>query len=255
MEFALADFDHSLRTVTSPDQVAAVFVEPILGEGGCVPAPAGFLAGLRDRADAHGFLLVFDEVQTGFGRTGRFWAHQHDEVRPDVLVAAKGMTGGLPLSVMAASDELMRQGHQGSQGGTFNGNVLACAAAIATLEVIESEQLVQNADRRGVQLMDGLQQIAASRDGFSDVRGRGLMVGCELTLDDHPDPARAAAIQQNCLDSGLMVQRGGPARNVLRLLPALTVSADEVDTALDIIDDAAAGAPSDRELEHSGANR
>lgn len=237
--FALRELDFLLATVTAPDDTAALIVEPVLGEGGFVPANTAFMQGLRERADRYGFLLVLDEVQTGFGRTGRFWGHEHFGVQPDVLVAAKGMTSGLPLSFMAAPQALMSKAPPGSQGGTYGGNAVACAAAIATLEVIADEHLVDNAASQGRKLLDGLREIAADNDIVGDVRGLGLMLGCEFTgPDGEPDPAAALRVQHNAVDQGLLVQIGGPWRNVLRLLPALVVSDADVDRALRILSDA-----------------
>jgi 4-aminobutyrate aminotransferase len=234
--FALRELDFLLATVTAPEDTAALIVEPVLGEGGFVPANTAFMQGLRERADRYGFLLVMDEVQTGFGRTGRFWGHEHFGIQPDVLVAAKGMTSGLPLSFMAASEALMSKAPPGSQGGTYGGNAVACAAAIATLEVIAGEHLVDNAASQGRKLLDGLRGIAADNDTVGDVRGLGLMLGCEFTgPDGEPDPAAALRVQHSAVDQGLLVQIGGPWRNVLRLLPALVVSDEDVDHALRIV--------------------
>ncbi|HZJ48244.1 MAG TPA: aminotransferase class III-fold pyridoxal phosphate-dependent enzyme, partial [Acidimicrobiia bacterium] len=137
-------------TQSAPRETAALVVEPVLGEGGYVPATPGFLEGLRERCDRHGILLIIDEAQSGFGRTGRFWGHQHFDVRPDVVITAKGLASGFPLSAIAASTELMGRGWPGSQGGTYGGNAVACAAAIATLDVIEEEGLVERASTLGV---------------------------------------------------------------------------------------------------------
>ena len=144
-DFALRELDYLLATVSAPAETAAFLVEPVLGEGGYVPANTAFMEGLRERADRHGILLVLDEVQTGWGRTGRFWGHDHFGVRPDILVTAKGLASGFPLSAIAASAELMAKAWPGSQGGTYGGNAVACAAAIATLDVIQEENLVENA--------------------------------------------------------------------------------------------------------------
>ncbi|MBM7810444.1 aspartate aminotransferase family protein [Saccharothrix algeriensis] len=237
--FALQELDFLLATVSSPDDTAALVLEPVLGEGGFVPANTAFLRGLRERADRHGFLLVADEVQTGVGRTGRFWGHQHFDARPDVLVAAKGLTSGLPLSFIAAPEALMGKALPGSQGGTYGGNAVACAAAIATLDVIEDEGLVGNAAFQGRRLADGLRRIAADNDVIGDVRGLGLMLGCEFaTPEGEPDPAAALRVQQEALGRGLLLQIGGPWRNVLRMLPALVVTDQQVDEALQIISDA-----------------
>ncbi|HSP61183.1 MAG TPA: aspartate aminotransferase family protein, partial [Ornithinimicrobium sp.] len=157
--FALDQLDYTLQTISAPADTAAFVVEPVLGEGGYVPASAEFLAGLRERADRHGILLVVDEVQTGWGRTGRFWGHEHFDGRPDVLVTAKGLASGFPLSGIAASAELMGKAWPGSQGGTYGANAVACAAALATLDVIRDERLVDNAAARGEQLRAGLEQV------------------------------------------------------------------------------------------------
>ncbi|MCP5034947.1 MAG: aminotransferase class III-fold pyridoxal phosphate-dependent enzyme, partial [Actinomycetia bacterium] len=153
VEFALAQFDYLLSTQTSPDETAAVVVEPVLGEGGYVPAPAAFLNGLAKRSREIGALFVADEVQTGFARTGRFWAVDHCGLIPDVLITAKGLASGFPLSAFAASTDLMSRAWPGSQGGTYGGNAVACAAAVATLDVIRDEGLEDNAAERGVQLL------------------------------------------------------------------------------------------------------
>ncbi|MEU9077893.1 aminotransferase class III-fold pyridoxal phosphate-dependent enzyme [Kitasatospora sp. NPDC048538] len=231
---ALRGLDQVLATVSDPDETAAMFVEPVLGEGGYVPAPAGFLAGLRERADRHGILLVVDEIQTGFGRTGRFWAHLHHEgVVPDVLITAKGLASGFPLSAVAASTALMRRARPGSQGGTYGGNPVACAAALATLDVIRDERLVDNAAELGPRLLDGLRAVAAGAPAVADVRGLGLMAGSEFCHPDgSPDPDTARRAQQAAADLGLLLLTCGVHLNVVRMVPALVVTADQIDEAL-----------------------
>ena len=176
-EFALRELDYVLATMTAPAETAAFLVEPVLGEGGYVPANTVFMEGLRERADRHGILLVLDEVQTGWGRTGRFWGHDHFGVRPDILITAKGLASGFPLSGIAASTELMAKAWPGSQGGTYGANAVACAAAIATLDVIQEENLVENARVVGAVLAAGLDKVAAGNPAIGDVRGLGLMLG------------------------------------------------------------------------------
>lgn len=242
--FALRELDFLLATITSPQDTAALVVEPVLGEGGFVPANTPFLEGLRERADRYGFLLVMDEVQTGIGRTGLFWGHEHFGVAPDILVAAKGLTSGLPLSFIAASESLMSRALPGSQGGTYGGNAVACAAAIATLDVIADEHLVANAAARGRTLAHGLRLIAADNAIVGDVRGLGLMLGCEFSTGGEPDPAAAYRVQQRAIELGLLVQIGGPFRNVLRMLPALVVTDEHVDSALRIVSSAVKAAQS-----------
>jgi 4-aminobutyrate aminotransferase len=232
-EFALRELDHLLATQSAPADTAAFLIEPVLGEGGYVPATAEFLAGLRERADRHGILLVLDEVQTGYGRTGTFWAQERFGVRPDVLLIAKGVASGFPLSAVAASDELMRRARPGSQGGTYGGNAVACAAAIATLDVIQDEGLVANSAAQGERLRAGLRTVAEKRSGHGDVRGLGLMLAVEFTdAEGRPDGAAAAAAQRRAGELGLLLLTCGPYGQVVRLIPPLIVTADQVDEAL-----------------------
>jgi len=231
--FALRELDFVLQTISAPAETAAFFVEPVLGEGGYVPANAEFLAGLRERADRHGILLVVDEVQTGFGRTGKFWGHQHFDVRPDVVITAKGLASGFPISAIAAPRELMAKAWPGSQGGTYGGNAVACAAAIATLDVVQSEGLVDNADKMGARLREGLAKVAADVAAIGDVRGLGLMLGNEFVdRDGEPDPAAAARVQQAAAAAGLLLLTCGAAGNVVRMIPPLVVTAEQIDEAL-----------------------
>ncbi|MPZ60171.1 MAG: aminotransferase class III-fold pyridoxal phosphate-dependent enzyme [Propionibacteriales bacterium] len=238
-EFALRELDYILATQTAPDETAAFVVEPVLGEGGYVPANAAFLAGLRERADRHGILLVVDEVQTGSGRTGRFWGHDHFGVVPDVLVTAKGLASGFPLSMMAAPRELMSRAWPGSQGGTYGGNAVACAAALATLDVIRDESLVENAAARGAELADGLVKTAADVPAIGDVRGLGLMQASEFTdADGRPDPAPALRAQQAAAERGLLLLTCGSRGHVVRMIPPLVVNSEQVHEALSIWSDA-----------------
>jgi 4-aminobutyrate aminotransferase len=234
VEYALRGLDHVLCTATSPEETAAFLVEPILGEGGYVPAPPGFLAGLRERADRHGILLVIDEIQTGFGRTGRFWAHQHEAgVTPDILVTAKGLASGFPLSALAAPAALMRRAWPSSQGGTYGGNPVACAAALATLEVIRDEGLVDNAATQGARLLAAVGAAASGVAAISDVRGRGLMVGIEFSHPGgDPDPDTARRAQQAAAAHGLLLLTCGTHGNVVRMIPALVVTAEQIDEAV-----------------------
>jgi 4-aminobutyrate aminotransferase len=240
-KFALRELDQVLATVTAPADTAAFIVEPVLGEGGYVPANSAFLAGLRERADKHGILLIIDEVQTGFGRTGRFWGHDHfvgEPGTPDILVTAKGLASGFPLSAIAASKSLMEQAWPGSQGGTYGGNAVACAAAIATLDVIQEEKLVENAAERGEQLFAGLHEVAAdhpvgARGGIGDVRGLGLMAGTEfVTADGTPDGGTAAKVQAAAGERGLLLLTCGAQGQVVRMIPALVVNGEQIDEGL-----------------------
>ncbi|MDT0220846.1 aminotransferase class III-fold pyridoxal phosphate-dependent enzyme [Gordonia sp. AC31] len=235
VDFALRELDYLLQSRVAPNDTAAFLIEPVLGDGGYLPTPPRFLQGLRERADRHGILLVLDEVQAGFGRTGRFWGHQHaDGLIPDILITAKGLASGFPISAIAAPTALMSKAWPGSQGGTYGGNAVAAAAAIATLDVIESEGLVENARVRGEQLLAGLREVCAAFPGVGDVRGLGLMAGIEFVTTDAagntaPDAAAALAVQQATTAQGLLSLTCGPSANVVRLIPALVVTAEEID--------------------------
>jgi 4-aminobutyrate aminotransferase len=209
------------RRVVSPHEVAAIVVEPIQGEGGYVVPPMGWLAELRALCDAHGILLVADEVQSGVGRTGRMWAVEHEDVAPDVVVAGKGLASGLPLSAVIARADVMRWA-PGAHGSTFGGNPVACAAALATLDLVENG-LVANAARTGAYLVDALRARGLR------VRGRGLMVG--IDLGDHD---AAVHVEQEAFRRGLVLLTAGTG--VVRLSPALAVTPEQVDAAVGIID-------------------
>jgi len=244
--FALRELDYILATLTAPTETAAFMIEPVLGEGGYVPANTAFMAGLRERADRLGILLIVDEVQTGFGRTGEFWGYQHFGVRPDILVTAKGLASGFPLSGIAAPRALMERAWPGSQGGTYGGNAVACAAAIATLDVIRDERLVENSRVLGAALQAGLQKVAAGNPVIGDVRGLGLMVGCEFTAPDgQPDALTAQRAQQIAAERGLLLLMCGAWGNVVRMIPPLIVDAAQVEEATAIWADCVTAAQAD----------
>lgn len=232
-DFCLKELDHILATVSTPKETAAMFIEPVQGEAGYIPANTAFMQGLRERCDRHGILLVVDEVQAGFGRTGRFWGHQHFDVVPDVVVTAKGLASGFPLSAFGASGALMEQGWPGSQGGTYGGNAVACAAALATMDVIEEEGLVENAAERGAQLRRRLEELQARYPAIADVRGRGLMLGAEICDGDgRPDGTRAGRILKEAERRGLLLIRcGAYGGQVIRWLPPLIVQPEQIDQA------------------------
>ncbi|MBA2698270.1 MAG: aminotransferase class III-fold pyridoxal phosphate-dependent enzyme, partial [Nocardioidaceae bacterium] len=186
-------------------------------------------------ADQHGILLIVDEVQTGYGRTGKFWGGDHFDAAPDVLVTAKGLASGLPLSGIAAPARLMDKAWPGSQGGTYGANAVACAAALATLDVIRDEQLVDNAATRGAELRSALEKVAAEHTRITDVRGLGLMVGNEFRDNDgNPDGKSAGAAQQEAARRGLLLLTCGAWGQVVRFIPALVVNAEQIDEAASI---------------------
>lgn len=234
IDFALKELDYLLLTVSSPADTAGFIIEPVLGDGGYLPTPARFLEGLRERADRHGIVLILDEVQAGVGRTGKFWGHDHSSIRPDVLITAKGLASGFPISAIAASTKLMLKAWPGSQGGTYGGNAVAAAAAVATLDVVRDEGLVENARVRGEQLQHGLRDLAKSNPFMGDVRGIGLMQAVEFVTDaGEPDAVLAAAVQQAAIRQNLLLLTCGALGNVVRVIPALTVSEEEIVTGLD----------------------
>lgn len=238
-EFCLRELDRIFVTYSNPKETAAMLVEPVQGEAGYVPGSKKFYEGLRERCDKHNLLLIFDEVQSGNGRTGKYWAHEHYGVQPDVMITAKGLASGFPLSCFGARDELMEKGWPGSQGGTYGGNAVACAAALATMDVIESENLVENAAARGKQLRDALDALARDHEEIADVRGLGLMHGVVITdKDGNPDGERTGKILAECEKSGVLFLRCGPYKEIVRWLPALIVNEKEVDQALSVFADA-----------------
>jgi len=244
-----AQLDLTFHQLIYPERVAAVIVEPVLGEGGYIVPPPGFLPRLREITRRHGILLIADEVQTGFGRTGRFFAVQHWDVEPDILVMAKGIASGLPLSGILARTELMAAWKPGTHGGTYGGNVVSCAAANATLDVIEDEGLVDNARERGAQFLVGLRALAGKYGRVGDVRGLGLMLALEFVKPDEgdgrtPDPELTKRVQAEALERRLIVLTAGTYVNVIRFIPPLVTTADEVALALSVLDESleAAGA-------------
>lgn len=231
-EFCLREFDQLLATQTAPSETAAVFIEPVQGEGGYVPANTAFMQGLRERCDRHGMLLVLDEIQTGIGRTGKFWGHDHFDMRPDIMITAKGLASGFPLSAIGASTELMSKGYPGSQGGTYGGNAVSCAAAIATLSVVKEEGLVDNAREMGDLLQRGLATI--EHPGIGEVRGKGLMVGIEFTTGGKPDGEAALRVHQKAADLGLLLLTCGAAGQVVRVIPPLIVNAEQIEQGIEL---------------------
>ena len=237
LDKTMAAIDELFATLCYPDDVAAFIVEPILGEGGYVVPSDSFLTRLRELADKHGILLIADEIQTGYGRTGRFFASEWTGAEPDIVVMAKGIASGLPLSGIMARRSLLHAFQPGTHGGTFGGNVVACAAALATLDVIDEEGLVENAQRQGERLISGLVSVAARHPSVAEVRGRGLMVALEFadagTLKPRPDLAKA--LLAATLERNLMLLSCGTWGQAVRIIPPLNTTDSEIDQALSII--------------------
>lgn len=237
-ERALDALDHLFHTEILPGQVAAIMIEPQLGEGGFVPAPAEFLRRLRELTTQHGIVLILDEVQTGFGRTGAMFAYQHAGIEPDLVTLAKSLGGGLPLAALVGKAEMMDAPAPGGLGGTYAGNPLACAAGLAVLDIFASEDLVARAAQAGDQLRAALLELQSRLPSIGDVRGLGCMLAIELVKDRitrEPDADLADRVLTEARDAGLLLLKCGPYKNVVRLLPPLTVSAAEIARAVEIL--------------------
>jgi 4-aminobutyrate aminotransferase len=233
VNWCLNELDYLLHAQTAPEETAAILLEPVLGEGGYVPPPQGFLQGLREICDEHGILLIVDEVQSGFGRTGRWFAHEHFDVIPDAMVIAKGLASGLPLAGVVARPDLMERCMPGSEGGTYGGNALACAAAVASIQAMRDEGMLANAEARGEQLRGGLEELQGRFPGIGDVRGLGLMVGVEFTgSDGKPDKPNAKAVQKACLEEQMLLLTCGTWDNTIRFIPPLVVTAEQIEDGL-----------------------
>ncbi len=243
-EAAAAAIDQ-ITTQVGAGNVAAVLVEPIQGEGGFIVPGAGFLPRIAEFCRANGIALIADEVQTGFGRTGRMFACEHEGIVPDLLVTAKGIAGGFPLAGVTGRAELVDHVHPGGLGGTFGGNPVACAAALGTIATIEEEGLVPRAERIGETMLPRLRGLAERTDIVGDVRGRGAMVAIEVVRgggDTTPDPEATKAVQQACHAAGLIVLTCGTYSNVLRFLPPLVMPEHLLDEGLGVVEDAVSGA-------------
>jgi 4-aminobutyrate aminotransferase/(S)-3-amino-2-methylpropionate transaminase len=224
-----------------PTQVAALIIEPVQGEGGFHPAPVELMQVLRRICDEHGIVLIADEVQTGFGRTGKLFAMEHYDIEPDIICVAKGMAGGLPLSGVIGRAHLMDAAEPGGLGGTFAGNPLACAAALAVLDVIEEEKLLERAVNIGEQLRQKLELIRKRNDvvSISHIRGPGAMVGFDIVKGHDGSEADAGAtkrVVQRAYENGLILLSCGTTANTIRILAPLTIGQDVLDQGLDILE-------------------
>ncbi len=231
---ALKQLKHVLKSQTAPDETAAIVMEPVLGEGGYIAAPQAYVEGVRDICDETGILFIADEVQSGFGRTGKMFAMDHYGVRPDILMMAKGIASGFPLAGIGARADIMAKWPVGSHGGTYGANPIGCAAALATIDVLINDGVVANAALRGEQLRSELRALQSNDIGLADVRGPGLMVATEF-VDAHgePDAARVNAIIERCYRThNVLFMNCGTYGNILRWMPPLVVSEAEIDRAV-----------------------
>lgn len=231
----------ALISQVDPSALAAVVIEPVQGEGGFIPAPAPFLRAIREICDEHGIVMVADEVQAGFGRTGKLFSIEHSGVVPDLITMAKSMGSGLPISAVTGRAELLDSPHPGGMGGTYSGNPIACVAALETIKIINTPEFLERATVVGERLRAGLEAIRSRHpERVADVRGLGPMLCIELVSDEHlePDPDLTLAITKATLARGLITIRAGLYSNCVRLLPPLTVTDDEIDEALEVLNDA-----------------
>jgi 4-aminobutyrate aminotransferase len=240
VEDALAGIEQRFKADVDPQRIAAMIFEPVQGEGGFYPAPAAFVRGLRKLCDEHGILLIADEIQTGFARTGKLFAMEHYDVQPDLMTIAKSLAGGMPLSGVVGRAPVMDAAAPGGLGGTYAGNPLACAAAHAVLDVIAEEHLSARAEQLGEQLKARLGTLSASTPQLAQVRGPGSMVAVEF-IDPRtgaPDPAFTKRVQQRALERGLLLLVCGVYGNVIRFLYPLTIEQNVFDEALDVLEQA-----------------
>jgi 4-aminobutyrate aminotransferase / (S)-3-amino-2-methylpropionate transaminase / 5-aminovalerate transaminase len=227
-----------IRYQTSGD-VAAFVVEPVLGEGGIIPLPEGYLARVKQILEKHGILLLVDEVQTGFGRTGKLFAVEHQEgVEPDILAMAKGIADGFPLGAFIAPEAIADTFQPGEHLSTFGGNPVSCAASLANIEVLQSEGLVEHAAELGAWALQELRRVQEEEALIGDVRGLGLMLGIELVKDratKEPAAAEAARVRAFCLEQGVLIGVGGQFGNVLRLQPPLVITREQLAHAIQTV--------------------
>ncbi|MCL4458120.1 MAG: aspartate aminotransferase family protein [Nitrospirae bacterium] len=226
------------KHLLSPEETACIIIEPVLGEGGYVVPPMNFLKRLRKFCDKWGILLILDEVQSGMGRTGKWFASEHFSVIPDIMTIAKGIASGMPLSVIAAKKEMMSRWSPGAHGTTFGGNPVSCAAATATIEVIKEEGLLKNAAVVSKYAMKMLNKMKEKYDSIGDVRGLGLMIGIELVKKGKPYTDGIKKIMAHCLKNGLILVEAGVDKNVIRLAPPLIVTKEEIEKGLKIFENA-----------------
>jgi len=228
-----------LKYQITPEEVACMIIEPVLGEGGYIVPPVDFMRKLRELCSRHGILLIADEVQSGFGRTGKWFASEHFDLRPDIVTMAKGIASGFPLSAFGASKELMSRWPKGAHGTTFGGNPVSCAAAVATIDTIEKEGLLEKAARMGEYAMGRVLEMKSRKKGIGDARGLGLMIGVEFIKEDGgPDRERLETVMKKCLEAGLVIIECGVDKNIARIMPPITITREEMDMGLGIFEEA-----------------
>jgi 4-aminobutyrate aminotransferase len=238
--YALEQLEYLLASQTAPKETAAILIETIIGEGGYIAPPVSFMKGLRELCNKHGILLIFDEVQSGFGRTGKWFALEHYDVVPDIITAAKGIASGIPLSGVFSRLDLMKKWDVGSHGGTYGGNALACAAGVATIRAMRDEKMLENATERGIQLVTGLRKLQEEYPQIGDVRGKGLMIGTEFVAEGgKPEKAKPMVkeIVHAAEERDLLLLSCGTYDNTIRWIPPLNVTSQQINDGLRIFGD------------------
>jgi len=239
-EYALEQLEYLLASQTAPKETAAILIESVLGEGGYVVPPVSFMKGLREICDRHGIMLIFDEVQSGFGRTGKWFALEHFGVVPDIITSAKGLASGMPLSGVFSRTDIMKKVETGSIGGTYGGNAVACAAGVATIRAMREEKMIENAAERGIQLMTGLRKFQEEYPQIGDVRGLGLMIGTEFIVDGKPEKAKPMVkeIIKSAEKRDLLLLSCGTYDNTVRWIPPLNVTSGQINDGIKIFGEA-----------------
>ena len=239
-QHCLEQLEYLLASQTAPKETAAILIESVLGEGGYVAPPTSFMKGLREICDKHGIMLIFDEVQSGFGRTGKWFALEHFGVVPDIITAAKGLASGMPLSGVFTRTDIMKKVDTGSIGGTYGGNAIACAAGVATIRAMRDENMLENATEKGIQLMTGLRKLQEEYPQIGDVRGKGLMIGTEFTANGNraKEKQMVKDVIHSAEEKGMLLLSCGTYDNTLRWIPPLNVTSEQVTEGLKIFGEA-----------------
>ena len=239
-QYALEKLEYLLASQTAPKDTAAILIESVMGEGGYIVPPTSFMKGVRELCDRHGIMLIFDEVQSGFGRTGKWFALEHFGVVPDIMTAAKGIASGMPLSAVFSRTDIMKKLDVGSIGGTYGGNAVACAAGVATVRAMRDEKMLENATERGIQLMMGLRKVQEEYPQIGDVRGKGLMVGTEFIVDGSQIKAKQLVkdVIRSAEEKNLLLLSCGTYDNTVRWIPPLNVTSEQINTGLKIFGEA-----------------
>ena len=243
-EGAIAALEEVFATEIAPDRVAAIIIEPVQGDGGFLAAPVEFLQQLRTITERHGIVLIADEIQTGFGRTGTMFGFEHSGIQPDLVTVAKSLAGGFPISGVVGKAEIMDAPTPGGLGGTYGGNAIACAAALAVLDAFEQDGLLERSKTLGNKLHAALEELQSAHDFIGVVRGRGFMQAIEFVTDStskRPDPERAQRVMERAREGGLLVIKCGVYRNIVRFLAPIVLSDADLDVALRIVRDAIDG--------------